>query len=471
MNYIKFLIGGAAATALALSVASCGDSNEEPQGGKTDTKAEWTDSEKENSQKITTEEEAKEYIGQTASLVLDKFRPADQRPILELAANFVDAYGDYTIDLGGSQYGAPRCGSKALGRLFKGFRDAAASREYLGYAASAQNVLELGMFTGVYEPDTRRGVFYRAGDSSDIIIRFQSNGKRCELKVVPGKAAWTLDAAELSEGEIDAVKIPREMTFSLTEGSTTLVNGSLATYWADGSELSFATDVTALNVRAAADTKATNSVVKSTEKLFVDGTEIVSASATVNGKGMVTSSTIEKAFDREEDTYETWTGNGYETVTEYYYEANPRKFANIFQNGSAYAKLLGRVMVKAAVPDSHKLLELDETCFNSYDYDSQSEAKKDCQAACSLLNSGVPAKLYIAGNDAATATLKWQPYLNEEDYGYGYSYWCWEPEGVMEFADGTRYSFYDYDVNDFAGLLNRFDNVFQSYENLFNALF
>ena len=41
----------------------------------------------------------------------------------------------------------------------------------------------------------------------------------------------------------------------------------------------------------------------------------------------------------------------------------------------------------------------------------------------------------------------------------------------MEFADGTRYSFYDYDVNDFAGLLNRFDNVFQSYENLFNALF
>ena len=71
MNYIKFLIGGAAATALALSVASCGDSNEEPQGGKTDTKAEWTDAEKENSRKITTEEEAKEYIAYTASLLLE----------------------------------------------------------------------------------------------------------------------------------------------------------------------------------------------------------------------------------------------------------------------------------------------------------------------------------------------------------------------------------------------------------------
>lgn len=466
MNYIKFLMCGAAAAALSLCAVSCGGDDEEPKADdKTDTDAEWSDDEKEDSQAISTEEKAKEYIGETASLVLEKFQPADQRPVFEMASSFLDSYGDFTIDLGGSEYGAPANRSKALSHLFTGLRQAAASHNYLSYNTAAQNVFELGMFTGIYEPDMHREVFYRTGDSSDIIVRFINNGRRCELKVVPGSSTWTFDAAELSEGDIDAVKVPRDLRFSLTDGSTTLVNGTLSTYWADGNELSVVSDVTAANIRVTADTKATNSKVTSMERLYVDGTEIVEASGDVNGSGMVTTSTIKKAFDVEYDTY--WDGE--KEVREPYYEANPRKFANIFKNGDAYAKLLGRVMVKAAVPDSHKLVDLGDTYFDSYDYDSESAAKKDCQALCSQLNSAVPAKLYLAGSNKATATLVWQPRRYYENYGY--EYWYWEPEGVMKFADGSQYAFGDYETNDFASLLNRFGNIYQAYENMFNALF
>lgn len=470
MKHIKFLMNGAAAVALAFCAVSCGDSeNEEPQSPG--LKPDWTDSEKGDVREITTDEQAKEYLGETAALVMDKFKPADQKPLVELAVAFANDYEDYTVDLSGAKKSAasPRA-SRSLGRFFAQTRKAAATGHYASLGPAAMNVLELGLFSGVYEPDAERRVFTRTADSDDVVVRFFHNGTRCELKVTPSADTWTFDAHQATEGDIDAVYVPRTITFSLTEGSKTLVGGTLKSYFAEDREMLLATDVTALNIRAASDFSATNSLITTSDALYIDGTGIVATSGKINGKNMVNGAALEQIMDVETDSWQEWTGNGYVTRYYTYYEVNPAKAADMFRGAEASAKLLGRVNLVAQAPDSKKFLAIGDSYFDEEDYSSPSQARNACQEACDHLNAAVPAKLFLAGSSSATVSLKWQPRRVTEDYGWG-SYAWWEAEPVLAFADGSTYSVADYGVADFTGAVAQFESLAKAYENMFNALF
>ena len=466
MNYIKFLIGGAAAAALSLCVVSCGGDDEEPKADDK-TGPEWSDDEKGDGQTFATEEEAKEYLGETAQMAMRMLEPADQKPLIEVAGAFANDYADYDIIIPNGQQ-APRNEGRTLKRFFSELRRATASGRYTDLSRAAQNVLELSTFTGTFEPDNSREAFVMTGRGSDLVVRFFHNGSRCELKVTPSSDTWTLDSAELTDSVFDAVKVPRNITFTLTEASRQLVNGTVRSNWADGSELLLSTDVTAMNIRVTAEINATNSTANTNYAVYVDGTELLTASGEVKGNKMVTLSAIQAL--EEEYTEKYYYGPGeYDYWEETYYEINPQKVTNMFRSGNAGAKLLGRAYVAAQVNDSKKFLELEDTYFEE-DSDDPGEARKDCQKACSVLNSAIATKLYLAGNSKETATLKWQPLKYEENYSWG-SYTSWECDPTLAFADGSTYSISDYGYADFSSVISSFENLAYAYERMFNALF
>ncbi len=466
MKQFKYLFFGMAA-AVAVSLSSCGDSkSDEPgQGGDGST---WTDEEKKDAQKITSEEEAKEYLGETAEMVMDKFKPADQREFVQLAASFADTYGDYELDLSGANFSKARK-SKGVSKLFAQMRAAVATGNYMNLSRAAANVIEFGMITGVYEPNTKREVFYRAADSSDFIVRFYDGGVSCEFKVTASKDTWTLDGDMVEDGdEFDAVKVPRTINFSLVKGAKTLVSGVVKSNWAEDKEASLSTEVTLMNIRVNASVNATNSVISTDDHLYVDGTEIVGAKGTVNGNNMVKASAIEKIFDKEVDRYEWWNGYEYVYDEDVYYELNPNKATNMFRNAEANAKLLGRVNVVASAPDSKLFLDIEDTYFDAYDYGSDAQAKSAANAAAKQIEKAVKANLYLAGNTTATASMKWQARKCVYE-GYGWSETWWEVEPVLLFEDGTTYGFGDFGVNDFANIEARLESLVNGYISMVKA--
>lgn len=467
MNYIKFLIGGAAAAALSLCVVSCGGDDEPAPKEDDKTGPEWSDDEKGDGQKFATEEEAKEYLGETAQMAMRMLEPADQKPLIEVAGAFANDYADYDIIIPNGQQ-APRNEGRALKRFFSELRRATASGRYTDLSRAAQNVLELSTFTGTFEPDNSRQAFVMTGRGSDLVVRFFHNGSRCELKVTPSSDTWTLDSYDMTDGDFDAIKIPRTLTFSLTEASRQLINGTVRSNWADGSELLLSTDVTAMNIRVTAEINATNSTATTNYAVYVDGTELLTASGEVKGNKMVTLSAIQALEEKYTEKYYYGPGE-YDYWEETYYEINPQKVTNMFRSGSANAKLLGRAYAAAQVNDSKKFLELEDTYFEE-DSDNPGEARKDCQKACSVLNSAITTKLYLAGNSKETATLKWQPLKYEENYSWG-SYTSWECDPTLAFADGSTYSVSEYGYADFSSVISSFENLAYAYERMFNALF
>lgn len=455
------------AAAVAVSLSSCGDSKSDEPSQDGD-KSTWTDSEKQNAQEITTEEEAKEYLGETAELLMNKFKPADQREAIQLAASFADTYGDYEIVLSRANSSKVRK-SKGVAKLFAQMRSALVTGNYLNLSRAAAYVIEFGMITGVYEPNTKQKEFYRAAASDDLIIRFYDGGVTCEFKVTPSKDTWTLDGDFIDEDDApDAIKVPRTLNFSLVKGAKTLASGTVKSNWVEDKEASLSTDFTVANIRVNGTLNATNSVISTNDYLYVDGSEIVSAKGTVNGNNMVKVSAIEKIFDKEVERYEWWNGSGYEYYDDVYYELNPEKASNMFRNAEASAKLLGRVNVVASAPDSKQFLEIEDTYFDAEDYGSDAKAKNAANEAAKQMEKAVKTKLYLAGNTTSTASLKWKARKYEYE-GYYWSETWWEIEPVILFEDGTTYGFGDFGVNDFANIEARLESLVNGYISMIKA--
>lgn len=79
MKIVKYLVNGVTAVALACSFAACGDDDEDPDGGEGGNGDDpgWVEPTP-GTDPVLTDEEAKEYLEQTANIVMDKFNPVDQ---------------------------------------------------------------------------------------------------------------------------------------------------------------------------------------------------------------------------------------------------------------------------------------------------------------------------------------------------------------------------------------------------------
>lgn len=475
MKIVKYLVNGVTAVALACSFAACGDDDEDPDGGEGGNGDDpgWVEPTP-GTDPVLTDEEAKEYLEQTANIVMDKFNPVDQQPLVELAGDFCKDYAGYGLegfddDDDEEEYypSQARKGhdSRGLVSFFRHIRQAMASGDYMSVSRAAADVIRFSDFTGIYEPDAESEMFRLKGVSSDLVVNFRHAGNPCQMIVSPvGNGTWSMDLSQLTEGEFASAEVPDNICFSLTEAGRDLISGSVESRW-NATSLKVVADVTITNIRVTANVNGTGSVITSQEALYVDGNLLQTSEAKVNGTGMVDPQRIASLFDVETYRYEYAPGMFYE---ESYYEFNEYRAADMFRSGEANTVLLGRMKVATTIADSKKLTGI-ETYFDSYDYDGdENKAKKDCQFACDSLNTGAPVHLYLAGASTATAQLKWQPRF--KDYGY-YNDWYWEPEAIIRFADGSSYSVEDYATNGFASLQTRFSSLTGAYIGLWNAAF
>ncbi len=450
-------------------MAACGGDDDEPDldpnPGQNPGTDEWVDEpDGPGGNPVSNEAESKEYLGETASIVMDRFRPEDQKPLVDIASSFANDYGDYDLDTSAFEEKPSR--SRALNYFFAALRGAAAG-SYMNLSRAANAVVEIAPYTGVYRPDATKRMFYRAAASSDVVVEFYHDGRPCTLVVSPSSDTWSVDAKV--EADDYTVKVPRNIQFALTDGGVQLVSGSATTYWKDGVALQVEADVTAANIRVVSHIDASNSVVTTNDELYVDGTLLVRAEGSVNGSNMVSTKAIEGIFDRKTDTSDYWNGYEYVTVEDYYYEFNPAKAGKMFHDGRASIQLLNRVLVNAEVSDAAKLFNIGDLYFDTDSYDKG--AKAACQKACDLLNKYALSYVFLAGNSNPTAMLTWQPYLDDESNWDGYRYEEWVPEGVIAFSDGSTYSVSQYFMNDFGNVLNRFESLYYAYERMFEAAF
>ncbi len=474
MKIIKYLVNGATAVALACSFAACGgDDEDEPEGGNGGNNGDnpgWVDP---GTGPVLTDEEAKDYLEATANMVMDKLDPEDQRHIVDLVGNFCEDYKDYSLEGYEDDYedeyrGVARKShdSRGLISFFRNLRLSVAKCDYMMLSRMAEDVIRFSDFTGIYEPDADRKLFCYKGKSDDLVVKFHNAGAPCEVKVSRvGNGSWSMDLTGATEGEFSSAEVPDNLRFSLTENGSELLGGTVESRW-DANAVKLKADVAVMNIRVKADFNATNSEAVSHEELYIDGSLLQTSDATVRGNNMVNPDMIAGIFDEIVDRWEYAPGYFEEEI---YYEFNPAKAANLFRSAEANTILLGRMKVVTSLKDSKDFLGL-ETYFDSYDYDGdENAAKRDCQQACNVLTNSAPTYLYLAGNDQATAQLKWQPRFEEDGYGYGY--WWWEPEGIIEFSDGSRYNVEDYALDGFVDLQSRIGSLVGAYVGLWNAAF
>ena len=466
MKFLKQILSGTTAVALACAMTACGGDDEEPVDGPTPGGDDpgWVDSAP--GTELMTDEEAKEYLGETAKILMDRCNPDDQKQLIGVAGAFANNYEDYGVegfedDDEDDYYNAPS--SRALRNFFSTLRQSLSSGDFAGLGRAAIDVVTFGDFTGVYEPDDKRELFCRTKDSNDLVVRFYNAGATCELTVKRnGTASWGVDVSDATEDEVGKVEIPSSLSFTLTERGQQLAGGTVDTNWADGSSMTVKADVTAANVRLVTDFNSTNTNATNNESLYIDGELINTSVAKVSGKGMVTSSELMKLMKEETESWPSGDGTIYE---ESWYEFDTEKAAEMFRSGSAEVNVLNRVRVVAEIPSTGAFADM-ETYFDKYDYDDDKEAAKAaCQAACDLLASKSKTELYLA-EYASNASLRWQPSFYDS-----YGWWEWTPEAVIAFPDGSTYSIEEFGKAGLATVSNRVQSLMNAYKVMFDAAF
>ena len=145
---------------------------------------------------------------------------------------------------------------------------------------------------------------------------------------------------------------------------------------------------------------------------------------------------------------------GYELDMESNYPV-PIKSGNV----NASVDVMGRIQVKADIPDAKKFLD---TGMNSNDLMQDGDAFK---AVVAELEKTFTAAMYFNGDSNPRATLGVEPVQSE-----GSSYWYINP--VLRFSDGTSYGVEDYFTEDrFGGLLSYAENWWDGIEHYITNLF
>ena len=111
MKFLKYILAGVTAVALAATFSACGGDEDDPEdpgnpgGGeevedpsvKPDDPVSGWDTPLPSGPALS-DADAKNYFEQTANLVADCFKPEDQRPLVDMADAFIRDYGNYEFN-------------------------------------------------------------------------------------------------------------------------------------------------------------------------------------------------------------------------------------------------------------------------------------------------------------------------------------------------------------------------------------
>lgn len=381
--------------------------------------------------------ESKQYLETSAQMVMDRFVPAEQEELITLANYFVNTYEDYDMPEEWNEndeavYNPALTAMRTLAQAFRSGRYTRATQAVSAYRYAFAD------YAGVYEPGN--GIWVKTAPQTDaIIFRFPEGGVTCEVKATASTDNYHYVYTE-DNGDTRDIEVPKVITLSITRGDRTLLSGNVqSAYSSTAHTLEAYTNISAMNVNLTNNLSATDDQVNEECEVYVNNERIVHTNATVTGQNLCTQAEIERII-REEDEDGLYA---------------------LFNEGTAYTDILGRVQVKATLTDLGAFVD-------ALNYDENDgytpDAEQGAQQAADKLNECLNARVYYGGTSILQATLQWQPNIYETDSWSGNNWWS--PEALIRFdADGSTYSLESYfGEGRFANTEDLFENLLDQYE-------
>jgi len=401
--------------------------------------------------------ESKKHLEETATEVMNYFRPAEQQELIELTSYFGKQYGDLSMpenfDFESTN---PQSMMSALGEISRGNVAAFASA-----ATTYTYNVNFDRMKGVYKPKGDEWV--KISDSKDIVFQF-SNSKQGDAQltiVASGEVSnfdftitdWDYDYDEngnwyeYEEEYKYNIALPHEVKFSLTSEGKELANGAVvSSIDVKGHKFALQAETNVMNINARVEAKGNDSKVEQSSAVKVGGITIISSSAAINGKHLCDRDHWEALEDSDDES---------------------AYLAGIINNASANVDVLGRVQFAASIPNfTAKLVEAMENTYDNYDYQTKDAALNACKNDCDIINQAINTQFRYNSN-TVQGSLVFQPYLSYEDSWGEYSYWEYEMESVLKFAsDNTTYSFEDYFGKGFGNVTNQWESLIDNYKRI-----
>ncbi len=383
----------------------------------------------------------KEYFENTAKLFLDYFNADNHKGIITLLNDFAKTYEDYDI----ADQSNEKISSKGINVIIKNTANAISKGNYTR-ATGSDELFDYAQFTGIYEPNPDTECWERTGDSESLILKFDHYGAKCEFTITLSGNQWSANIDEET-----TVNVPKTITMTLTEGSTTHLKSTIQTdYNPNKHTLSANIDVKVADLQAFAQISGNDNEIKTTQKLIVNGKTLETAEATITGKNLCNREAIEDAINKEDAT----------------------ALKDYFTNATAETDILGRLQVKASVSSLYNIVKAiedyedaweDAYVSSNYNYSDKVFEKIEKDYA-NTLNENTSCSFYFARNNTKQGDIIFKA-IEDDDYYYTEYY----TEMVLKFNDGGTYRFEEYfNENKFGSTVNQFENLIESYKQILN---
>ena len=307
--------------------------------------------------------------------------------------------------------------------------------------------INFNSFKGVYDPG--RYKWSRTEESNDVIFRFTGpTGETCEARLSASGSASNFefsyddDDYYYSEEYVFRFSIPRNLTFTLTQGRGTLANAKVETridY--DGHNYSASVDATAANISVKVNTEGNDSKITENSTVAVNGQVLVGTAAELTGKNLCNVDRIVNNLpdDLDEGFLTRW-----------------------FTSAQAKVNVMDKVQAYADVKFNNSFCDIDET-WGYWDYNTREQARAEAERVADVFNKNIDAKIRYNNTKTDQALIRFEPQLDEWSY-YGWEYIV---EPVLYFPqDETSYRFNDYFKSGFRSLTNQWNNLVKSYQRL-----
>lgn len=456
MSFKKYLSVFATALALSFSMVAC---NDDPDPDDPDVPVNPDDPVNPNpGGEVLDPVQSKRFLERTAEEYLNLFHAADQRALMSLCNHFGEEYGDLEAP---DEFDIEGYDDADTYRMVRGMLQGMANGNVSRAASSVIRwscTIDFPQFAGIYEPGNSQWV--KVGDSTDIIFRFRNeSGADSELKATASRntsdGSFTMIYADgWYDYETDRwveqqyedtynVRLPKEMTVTLTSGGTVMSSVKLvSSVDLDGHSFSVDADMTAANLRGVVRMAGSDSKVTANMEFYISNSLTTNGSATLNGNHLCDYDYLSELGDSSDD------------------------ILKVIRNGEAESSVLGKVQVDGTIRFDRDVINAYNGDWDSYEYSSPEAAERDVKKAVAALNSNLKANVRYNNGKAVQATLAFR--YNFEDWDYD---WDYVVEPVLYFAaDKTSYSFEQYFGAGFSSVESLFEDIVDNYEKVWESV-
>ena len=414
------------AVALTVCMTACGDDPVSGDGEKGGNGGEGGDGGEGVSEEVLTPAENKVKFERIASDVLAQFTPSDHEAVLTAINDFADLADNGGLEIDRNVYRsviammnsmADVCGDNNLGRM-------------MDFTRAGSDLYRAAQYYGIYTYNN--GYWTKEESDSKLEFRFTTYDERSVVATATTSGSEVTFWRSTDDGE--ELAVPEHAKASITvDGKVVCAVNVDAQLNASAKSAIVKADLDASGYTFNCTVNATSSKATADLALKKNGTNIISASAEVNGQRMTDPSQSD--------------------------EDNPQ---NLFNSANSRVNILDDAYITAYCSNIKELVDELDAIDDKYDWTQDELCYKE---QAEVINNSVIMTLYYTNSSAAQATLGVQAYL---DYSYFDSYYnqnieYWEHEAIITFADESKYSLDEYFDDDVT-----FGNLIDSYEELEN---